>query len=84
MKWLIDILRKIMNGMSSGAFGRKPSRPQILKIWIPSIIDGEIFQTEHFIITLNGKTLDAPLFSSRKEAEDYLDKYYPTSQYNPE
>lgn len=86
-EWLIFFSERFMNkfgkSIPTGKIESKPPRPQVKKVWISIIIDDQICQKEAFIIMLNGEIIfDAPIFQDGKEADAWLDKYYPADKYS--
>lgn len=92
MKWLeklyfqlIRIFGKIMNNIKTGKMSSKPKRPMIKKIVMAEVIDDEIFFNEKWIIVNHkGETLEAPIFTSKEDALNWLDQCYPDRDYAPE
>lgn len=87
MKWckrISNLIRIVMATIKIPMSG-KPKRPRIQKIIFVEIIDGEFVTSDKWIIVNErGETLEAPIFSSKKEAEEWLDEYYPKHNYAPE
>lgn len=84
-KKLLTKLRLFMATIQAGKFKSKPSRPRVQKILLAETVDDEIVLHERWIIVNSrGETLEAPIFSSRKEAEEWLDEFHPKQNYAPE
>ncbi len=85
MKWWKTFsikLRQFMATLKAGNFKSKPNRPKIQKIIFVEIIDGEFTTSDKWIIVNDrGETLDAPIFSTKKDAEDWLDEFHPKQNY---
>lgn len=83
--WLAILVGVFMVNLKTGKIGSKPKRPSIHKIIFVEIFDGEFVTSEKWIIVNDrGETLEAPIFSTKKEAEDWLDEFHPKQNYAPE
>jgi len=77
-------LLQAMNKIRTGSFSSKSQRPEIQKILIAEVIDGEIVVHERWIIVNHkGETLEAPIFHTKEQAIDWLDEYFPEQDYAP-
>ena len=82
--WLTTLIGVFMVNLKTGKIGSKPTRPSVHKIIFVEIFDGEFVTSEKWIIVNDrGETLEAPIFSTKKEAEDWLDKFHPKQNYAP-
>lgn len=85
MEWLKNIFIRIslfVTQMEIGIFGEKNNRPRIHKIISVEMIDGDFFTSEKWIIVNHsGHTIEAPIFSSKQEAENWLDEVHPKENY---
>ena len=85
LKNLLERLRGLMVKLKTGKMGAKERRPRVQKIIFIEVIEGEAITTEKWIIVKsNGETLEAPIFSTKKEAEEWLDQYHPSQNYASE
>ena len=89
MKWLKNFLfkLKLLIGKIKMSIKihvvSKPKRPKVHKIWSAEIVDGDIvFSEKYIIINYKGETMEAPIFDSKKSAEEWLDLNHPANKYS--